>query len=135
MYSFVSLKQKGGAWRARGSTGPGLDGNWTKGEPVRDLRDTMIAGIALAHHAALIGCETCCVGVRPCDPGVIRSFLHRPDCSQAKQTVVGRDQRKVREQWRTETDLRDRVVGSTSHPRDRADRPAAPAAISATAQE
>jgi hypothetical protein len=102
---------------------------------VRDLRDTMIAGIALAHHAALIGCETCCVGVLPCDPGVIRSFLHRPDCSQAKQTVVGRDQRKVREQWRTETDLRDRVVGSTSHPRDRADRPAAPAAISATAQE
>ena len=62
---------------------------------MRDLRDTMIAGIALGHHAALIGCETCRVGVRPCDPGVIRSFLHRPDCSQAGQTVVGRDQRKV----------------------------------------
>ncbi len=30
-------------------------------------------------------------------PRVIRSVLHRPDCSQAKQTVVRRDQRKVHE--------------------------------------
>ena len=26
---------------------------------------------------------------------ILRSVLHRPDCSQAKQIVVGRDQRKV----------------------------------------
>ena len=67
-----------------------------KGRP-GDLRDTMIAGIALAHHAALIGCETCRVGVRPCGPRVLRSVLHRPDCSQAKQIVVRRDERKVHE--------------------------------------
>ena len=59
----------------------------------------------------MLGSADCCLSFRfVVDPRVLRSVLHGPDCSQAKQIVGGRDQRKVHDlrQWRQGTDLREK---------------------------
>src|ERR1700746_3360531 len=59
----------------------------------------------------MLGSADCCLSFRfVVAPRVLRSVLHGPDCSQAKQIVGGRDQRKVHDlrQWRQGTDLREK---------------------------